>query len=119
MLFGESQQLNEIFTGEIEPIYNIDDYVKELKYKLQLAHDQAIHFTKRNKEINKFYYDQKTNSIKISVGDQIKIEKEPRNKHKQIYEGPFTVQEIQNENLIFFDKSGKRQTIHKNRTAKF
>lgn len=112
-------ELSKIFRGEIEPVYNIENYATELKYKLQLAHEQAQQFIKKNKEINKKYYDRKINRIKIEIGDNIKVEKEPRNKHKNIYEGPFKVIEIDENNITYLDFSNKKQTVHKNRVIKY
>lgn len=120
LIFGKNpREFNEILKNGIEPIYNLDNYIMELKYKLQIAHNQAKTFIEKNKIISKQYYDRKTNSLNINIGDIIKIEKEPRHKHKQLYDGPFTVTGINEENVTYTDKNNKTQTIHKNRTAKY
>lgn len=80
LFYGKSpRELNEICTETIEPVYNVDNYAKELKFKLQIAHNQAKQFLERNKEISKKFYDKKMNKIDIQIGDEIKIEIEPRN----------------------------------------
>lgn len=118
LIFGKNpREFNEILNGHIDPIYNFDSYVSELKFKLQTAHNQAKTFVEKNKQISKKYYDRKTNRLEIQIGDQIKIEKEPRNKHKQLYEGPYTVTGIDEQNIQYTDKNNKTQIIHKNRTA--
>lgn len=118
LVFGKSpRDMNNILTGDIEPVYNIENYANELKFKLQLAHKQAQDFMTKNKEISKKYYDRKINSLQISIGDKIKIEKEPRNKHKPIFDGPYTVSEINDTNITYIDNLNKKQTIHKNRAA--
>lgn len=120
LVFGKNaNELNQIFTGAIEPVYNIENYANELKFKLQIAHQQAQDFIKKNKEISKKYYDKQINELKINVGDKIKIEKEPRNKYKPLYEGPFTVISIDNKNITYQDNMNKNHTVHKNRAIRY
>lgn len=120
LIFGKTpREFNEILKrNRIEPIYNIDNYLLELKYKLQIANDQARQFVMKNKEISKQYYDRKLNIINLKIGDKIKIIREPRNKHKQLYDGPFLVHKIDNENIIYLNNN-KELTIHKNRVLKY
>lgn len=120
LVFGRKpREMSNIFTNIIDPVYNIDNYINELKFKLQIAHDQAKQFVDKNKLISKRFYDRKINEIDIEIGNKIKINKEPRNKQKQLYDGPFIVTDINNENITYIDKSNKKQTIHKNRVNKY
>lgn len=120
LIFGKNpREFHELLKNGIEPIYNIDNYINELKFKLQIAHNQAKSFVEKNKIISKKYYDRKTNTLDLKIGDTIKIEIEPRHKHKQLYEGPYTVISIEGENITYKDKNNKIQKIHKNRTAKY
>lgn len=120
LIFGKNpREFHEIMQNEIQPIYNIDNYVIELKFKLQIAHNQAKTFVEKNKIISKKFYDRKTNVLDTKIGDTVKIKIEPRNKHKQLYEGPYTVKSIEGENITYSDKNNKIQTVHKNRVAKY
>lgn len=120
LIFGKTpREFNEIVNGRIDPIYNLYSDLSELKFELQVAHNQAKTFIEKNKMISKKYYDRKKNSSNVKIGDLIKIEREPRNKYKQLYDGPFRVTGINGENIIFLDKNNKTQTIHKDRTAKY
>lgn len=56
---------NEILQGRIEPQYNIDDYVKECKMKMQLIYKETKELIERIKESNKKNYDKNTNPIKL------------------------------------------------------
>lgn len=117
LVYGKTpREYNEILTGTIEPVYNIENYANELKFKLQVANKQAKQFVEKNKIINKKYYDHKINTFEVKSGDKIKIEKEPRNKYKPIYDGPFTVNEIDGVNITYTDNNNKKRTVHKNRT---
>lgn len=119
LVFGKSpRQFNEILTGSIDIVYNIENYINELKYKLQIAHEQAKSFVEKNKILSKQFYDRKLNSIDIKIGDKIKIEKQPRNKFKQIFEGPYTVMGMDEENITYV-KNDKTVTTHKNRIKKY
>ncbi|RYX80246.1 hypothetical protein EON73_05585 [bacterium] len=105
-------------SGKIDPIYNIDNVVSEMKYRLQRAHLETREIINKIKIRNKNYFDKKTNIIDFKAGDKIKILNEPYNKFKYIYSGPFNVLEVEKENVII-DLNGKKYKIHKNRIAKY
>lgn len=116
LVFG--RQLNSfehLFIGGVEPVYNIDDYSKELKFKLQIANQQAKVFLDKSKLLNKKYYDKTQNKIELKIGDKVLIKKEPRDKYQSIYSGPFEVIEIIDSNIKILDNNKKIQKIHKNR----
>lgn len=48
LVFGRQDNLNGINTDVIEPVYNIENYAKELKFKLQIAHAQAKKFVEKS-----------------------------------------------------------------------
>lgn len=55
----------------IDPIYNIHDYAKELKFNLQNANVMAREFLIKSKEINKNQYDKKLNNIDFKINDKV------------------------------------------------
>jgi len=61
LVFGKTNSLPKEFIciENIEPIYNIDDYAKESKYRLEVAYKRARIMIEKNKENNKILYDQK------------------------------------------------------------
>lgn len=73
---------HEILNSGVEPLYNVDDYVKESKLKMQIIHAETVQLIQKVKQTNKDFYDKKLNPIKLKVGDLIKIVKEPYEKFK-------------------------------------
>lgn len=118
LVFGKKSNQIENLNDPIEPIYNIDDYVKILKKTLQTARDRTIQFIETIKHKNKQYYDRKINEIKLEIGDLVLVKKEPYNKFQPIFSGPHRVKQIEQQNVII-ELNNKPHKIHKNRTIKF
>jgi len=59
LVFGKTNNLpKQINSIEIiEPIYNIDDYARESKYRLEEAYKRARIMKEKNKNNNKILYD--------------------------------------------------------------
>lgn len=55
--------LKDILHRKIDSVYNMDYFVKEAKYRFQLAHKSAIELIDKIKSRNKKIYDQKINSL--------------------------------------------------------
>jgi len=55
LVFGKTSNLPKQFntTKNIEPIYNIDDYARESKYRLKIAHKRARIMIEENKRKTK------------------------------------------------------------------
>lgn len=118
LVFGKKANQIENLTDPIEPIYNIDDYVKILRRTLQTALHNTQTFIDKIKRRNKTYYDRKLNEIQINIGDLILVKKEPYNKFGPIFSGPYKVKEVEQQNVIF-EINNKKNKIHKNRIVKF
>ena len=120
LVFGRRQNLNEvIFKSKVDPIYNIENYVKELKFKLQKAHLDASNLLKISKFKNKKIYDQKQNPLEFKINDMILLKNEPYNKFKPIYSGPFKIIEIKESNIIINDLNNHPIKVHKDRVIKY
>lgn len=113
----KTNTFDSINLTKIEPIYNIDNYALECKYRLQKAHVEATQLINKMKLRNKAYYDKKSNPLNVVIGDKILLKNEPYQKHKNIYSGPFIVTQIDDLNITI-DKDGKSYTVHKNRVVK-
>lgn len=118
LVFGRQVNLPSDIGGPIQPLYNVDDYAKELKYRLQVAHRDTKSIVEKLKIVNKKFHDTKVRPIKFNVGDKIKIQVEPYDKFKSIYKGPYIVTKVENENLTI-NLNGKVYTLHKNRVLKY
>lgn len=110
---------NEILQGNVEPLYNVDDYVKECKLKMKIIYEETVQLIQKVKQTNKIFYDKKLNPIKLKIGDLIKIVKEPYEKFKYIYDGPYEVKNINGKNVEIELENGRFYTIHKNRIIKY
>lgn len=106
---------HEILNGRVDPIYNVDDYVKEARYKLQKAHNHAKSIIDKIKLRSKTNYDRSCYELNVKVGDLIKFKKEPYNKFDRIYDGPFEIMAIEQPNIIIKLENDKLYKIHKNR----
>jgi len=122
LLFGKTNNLPKQFNSieNIKPIYNIDDYAKESKYRLEVAYNTARIIIEKNKENNEILYDQKINNIDISVGDQVFLRNETGHKLDYQHTGPYKVTEIgERNNIIITNYKNYKQTVHKDRLKTF
>lgn len=110
---------HEILQGDMQPQYNVDDYVKECKLKMKIIHDETIELINKVKLANKKSYDKKVNPIKLQIGDMVKIAKQPYEKFKYIYDGPYIVKKIDGANIEIELENGSLYKIHKNRIIKY
>lgn len=111
---------HEFLSGNIDPIYNIDNYVYEARYRIQHAHIHAKQLIEKMKQRNKLYYDKTSKPLDIKINDKVIINNEPYDKHKPIYKGPYIVKEIKDLNLVLFDGlTNKSKLIHKDKVHKY
>lgn len=110
-----------IVGNSIEPIYNVDNFAKESKFKLQLALNQAKELLNKSKLQAKKYYDRKMKQLNIKVGDKVVLN--DFTKHKildPMYKGPYTILEDKNFNLLLKnDANNKIIEAHKNNVKKY
>jgi len=100
----------------IEPIYNIDDYARESKYRLEIEHKRCGIMIEENKRKNKEFFDLTANDIDISIGDKVLLKNETGHKLDSKYTGPYTVESLEdNENIIISNNKNMKQTILKDR----
>lgn len=118
MFFRDPNLPSDFLTDNIAPLYNVDDIVKSMRYRMQRAFVETKTMIEKIKLRNKLQYDKNANTINVRVGDKIKVKNEPYDKFKFIYSGPFTVLEIDKENVVI-DMNGKKYKIHKNRVVKY
>lgn len=118
LIYGRKINLPNNLTNKIDPIYNIDNYALELKYRLQKAHAETQELIDKQKLLTKKYYDKKLNEISVKPGEMVKIRTEPYNKFNNIYSGPHKVIRIEDKNIVL-EYKGKPYTIHKDRVLKY
>jgi len=72
------KQFNTI--KNIEHIYNVGEYARESKYRLEIAHKRARTMIEENKKKNKEFYDFMAIDIDISIGDKVSLKNETGHK---------------------------------------
>lgn len=117
IVYGRKCNLPSTITKTIDPLYNIDNYVKTQKYLLQNIHSRVQKLIENSKIQNKKQYDKKTNPIEIAENDMVLLKKEPYEKLKSVYSGPYKVTKIEHPNVII-NINGKPYKTHKNRLIK-
>lgn len=119
LVFGHEANMPTNKFEIIEPIYNVDNYVKELKFRLQTTHAKANQILNEYKQKMKIAYDKNSNELDVKVGDRIKIKNEAGHKLENIYRGPYTVIEVDDKNVKCTDTNNKTIIAHKNRCLIF
>lgn len=107
---------SDLLHGEIDPLYDNENFIKEAKYRLQKAHKQTIELMNRMKINNKKQYDKRANPIKLNIGDEVGLTNEPYNKHLTLRKKYFVVG--LNHPNVFLSDGSKTIEVHKNRVLK-
>lgn len=106
--------------GNIDPLYNIDAYAKEVKYRLQTAHKRAMERLRNSKLTRGEHSKDNSNGISVSIGDHVLVKNDTGHKLDKLYNGPFEVIEVDNRNNVRIkDDNNKSSLVHKNRIRKY
>lgn len=87
LVFGRRANLPIEKFEKIEPIYTIDNYIKELKFRLQTTNLKTKEILTKYKMKMKERFDKNTNEIILKIGDSVKIRDETGNKLSSVYKG--------------------------------
>lgn len=118
LVFGKTPNLPlQIFNRGIEPVYNIENFAKEFKYRLQLAQERAQKLLIKEKENRKSSFDKKANPIHLDIGEFVFVKKDARHKLESVHKGPFEVISFSGPNCTLKD-GNKNFTVHKNKIRK-
>ena len=118
LVSGKTNNLPKYFNSisNIDPIYNIDDYAKESKFRLEIAHKRARNMLELNKQKNKELYDLKTRDITLSIGDKVLLKNEVGHKLDFRYTGLYRVEKIEDKNnIIISGNKSRKQKVYKDR----
>jgi len=123
LVFGHPSSLPSALRSEPSPRYNYDDYVSELKGRLQTAHYIANKNLIASKVRSKDYYDKGTEVMKIEVGDKVLLYDETvrRGRSRKLssqWIGPYEVVEVNKVNATI-KKGRKLIKVHVNRLKPF
>jgi hypothetical protein len=123
LLFGHPSTLPSALQKPPDPQYNYDDYVIELKGRLQTAHQRARQSLIECKERSKEYYDQTTGTNKLQVGNKVLLFDETvrRGRSRKLsaqWLGPYTITELDKVNATI-TRGRKSVKVHFNRLKPF
>ena len=123
LIYGFKSAMPSNLMGDPNPQYNYDDFLVELKNRLQTAHHTAREKLIQAKHKSKEYYDRHTEEPSIKVGDKVLLFDETvrRGRSRKLcsqWLGPYEV--ICKEGVNATLKMGKRiQRVHLNRLKHF
>lgn len=119
LVFGKPCNLPSNLKNCIEPLYNPYDYALELKYRLQVAQNDARKNLIESKIKRKCNYDKNMNPVTYKKDDLILLKNETAKKLEKLFKGPFKVVEDLGANVKIIKENNKTDIVHKNRTKLF
>lgn len=119
IVFGKKAILpHMLYDGDVEPLYDYENYPKLPKYRLQVASREAKKLIEMAKNNSKSQYDKNSKPLNVDVGEKVLLVAQPYNKHKYIYEGPFEIGDISHPNVKILYRNDKIMEVHKDRLRK-
>lgn len=119
LVYGKSCLLPSNFRGRktyIEPLYNYEDYAKELKYRLQKALSDARETLLKTKTQRKETFDKNTKQKPFKIGDKVMLKSENRKKLEPTFKGPYDIIDVGSNDVNCKIKIGNKiPVVHKNR----
>lgn len=103
----------------IDPVYNLDSYYAELKYRLQISNKRAQSLIEKTKHDRKLNYDKASKPLNVKVDDLVLLENFPRHKFEPMYKGPLKIVNIEDPNCILVNEKGKQITVHKDKLRSY
>lgn len=117
LVYGKLPTNLEFLSGSIDPVYNFEDYVRELKHRLQYASQKAREMVERQKLERKTRYDENANETIFEIGDYVLLREEANHKHQELYSGPYQIVSMDAFNSVIrnLDGRAKEVKVNKNR----
>lgn len=115
LVFGRKCILPSLMQIKPEPLYNFEDYAREMKYRIQIAHKEARERLVESKIKQNTESEQNVKKITFQTGQKIFLKKEGIKKLELINEGPFEVIQDLGANILI-NRNSKVELVHKNRT---
>lgn len=120
LVFGKPLNKFEIIKNnlEIDPLYNHDSYIKELKYRMQIAHKKVYDMIIKSKNKRTICTNDNITPTQIKVGDGVFLKNENRSKLDPTFSGPYTIENFNESNACIINSSNNRLEVHKSRLLK-
>lgn len=120
LLFGHKPSIPSSFLKSPEPLYTYDNYIKELKYRMQISHKLAKENIIQSKENSKIHYDIYTNPVKFVKGDLVLLKNEnKKGKLTPSWLGPFEIENILSDENSVINVGRQSKTVHNNRLKRY
>lgn len=120
LIFGKTPNVYEFLNSDsIDPVYNIDDYHREVKFRLQVAHQRARRYLMESKFKRKAVYDSTADPQIVSPNDLVLLQINERHKLDPLFKGPYKVKQLHHPNIIIVDDVGKESLVHKDKVKPF
>lgn len=117
LVFNKNPNLpSDLCNGKVQPLYNVDNFVQEARFRLQKAHIAASELLNKMKQKNKVQYDKKSNPLELELNETVYLKTEPYNKLKSL-SIPFKVVRLEHPNVLISNGTGSL-LVHKNRLFK-
>ncbi|KAL4153185.1 hypothetical protein QTP88_001018 [Uroleucon formosanum] len=115
LLYGRELIIPVNLKSNPEPRYNYDDYLYDLKQKMQESHKIAKERLIKKKLKSKSNYDKNAHSDELHVKDFILLkDNTQKNKLNSLWKGPYEVLEILDTENIIIQRGRNKVTVHKN-----
>jgi hypothetical protein len=120
LMFGRAPITPDVLeNSNIDPIYNIEDYSKQLQFNLKAAYAMANDLLTKSKQANKLQFDKAINNRHFNINDYVLILTN-NHKLKSTYDGPYIIKNIDDFNVTIYDeKTNKQKTVHRNKIIKY
>lgn len=117
LIFGKPCLLPPLLNEKPSPIYNAEQYYKELHYKLSQAYEIARLYLEKSKSNRVKKSHTNIHPIQIVIGDLVWLECKAHHKLGNLRIGPYEVIEIKEPNATIQDirSPNNKQTVNKNR----
>lgn len=124
LVFGFPPTLPTAITQPPEFRYTYDDFLSDLKLKLNKSHEIARENLERSKETNKTYYDKNATHNEYKIGDLVYLLVEhttpgTSQKLRPLYEGPYEIISVDSPVNVTLKIKRKHVKVHTNRIKHF
>lgn len=120
LIFGKTPAIYDFLNSDyIDPVYNMDDYHREVKFRLQIATQRAHKHLVDSKIKRKDHFDKTAKPQLIEFDDLVLLEIGNRHKLDPLFKGPYKIKDIIDSNVVLIDSNEKEKLVHKDRIKKF
>jgi len=120
LLYGKELNIPVNLKSNPEPRYNYDDYLYDLKQRMQESHKIARERLVKKKIKSKANYDNNAHSEELHVKESILLrDNTQKNKLTPLWKGPYEILEVLDTENIVIQRGRRKVTVHKNDVKKY